>query len=375
MNTNLFKISLFAALIVVVTTIFTYQVFAFYKPLGGSAELQEPTLTLVLPDQNYLISLRDLKTRNSDLVIPTKDRVSPKITYNQNLGMIESLVSPQDYVINLEELKQFLAEQDNAGNLSFTPSYYLRDRYTPSLEEFNRRLNLAYRTSLSINLKDGGEFTELTLGSTELRQIIRPISTDTVHPLELDREQFLNYILPKLTPKQKTYFNPDIAYQNTKNALNSRLMGNGTPAVLGVDDGPTSRGEIADKYLEVDLSQQKMYFFIGGSLYKEYRISSGSEYPTPIGEFHILNKAPKAYSAIYDVWMPYWMGFAYASDVKAYLGLHEIAYAVDEEGKQLYRYGNYIGEMMTGGCIAMEPGDSHEIYNLSDVGMLVRIVQ
>lgn len=374
MKTNLLKLSLLGSFIIVVTTIFTYQVFATYRP-PAEIIIQEPSLSLILPDQNYLITLRDLETRTSDLIIPTKDLVTPKITYNQNLGIIESLTSPQDYVIDIKQLHTFLQESNHLTELSFAPSYYLRDRYTTSLEEFNRRLNLSYRNELSINLKDGGDFAQLTLDPYVLRQIIRPISTDTVHPLELDKEQFLGFILPKLTPKQKTYFNPDVAYQNTKNALNSRFMGNGTPTVLGVDDGPSSRGEIADKYLEVDLSQQKMYFFIGGSLYKEYKISSGSEYPTPVGEFHILNKAPNAYSAIYDVWMPYWMGFAYASDVKAYLGLHEIAYAVDESGKQLYRYGNYIGEMMTGGCIAMEPNDSREIYNLSEVGMLVRIVK
>ncbi len=72
--------------------------------------------------------------------------------------------------------------------------------------------------------------------------------------------------------------------------------------------------------------------------------------------------------------MPYWMGFTYARDVGAYLGIHEIAYAVNDLGKPFYKHGYYIGDMMTGGCIAMEPKDSREIYNLSDIGMLVRIV-
>jgi lipoprotein-anchoring transpeptidase ErfK/SrfK len=118
-----------------------------------------------------------------------------------------------------------------------------------------------------------------------------------------------------------------------------------------------------------------MYFFINHNLYKEYRVSTGAEYPTPVGKYHILNKATKAFSNIYNVWMPYWMGFKYASDIGAYLGIHEIAYAVDSKGKPVYRHGYYIGEMMTGGCIAMEPKDSREIYNLSEVGMLLNIVE
>ncbi|MFH1244146.1 MAG: L,D-transpeptidase [bacterium] len=144
--------------------------------------------------------------------------------------------------------------------------------------------------------------------------------------------------------------------------------------VMGVDDGPSSDGSLATRYLEIDLSQQKMYFFINGSRYGEYRISTGVDYPTPPGEFHILNKAPRAFSEIYNVWMPYWMGFTYANKVGAYLGIHEIAYALDSRGKPFYKSGYYIGDKQTGGCIAMEPKDAPEVYNLSEVGMLVRIV-
>jgi lipoprotein-anchoring transpeptidase ErfK/SrfK len=138
-------------------------------------------------------------------------------------------------------------------------------------------------------------------------------------------------------------------------------------AVLGVDDGPSSDGKLSAATSK-SIFPTKNVFFIDHALYKEYRVSTGFEYPTPVGEFHILNKAPKAFSEIYNVWMPYWMGFKYARDVGAYLGLHEIAYAVDPKGKPVYRHGYYIGEMMTGGCIAMEPKDSREIYNLSEVG-------
>jgi len=374
MKLHFFRISLLSILIITISTIFTYQVFAYYRDSSPPVH-QDPLITLKLPDQDYVIFKRGIISRSTDLIIPTKDQVTPKLVYNQYSGQLESLTSPQDYVIELEELKATVNVVLDNQEISIVPRYTLRDRYTTSIEEFNHRLNLSYRHPLSINLKDGGVFAKLTLDPILLRRIIRPISTDTVHPLDIDKELFLGILLPKLTDKQKTYFNPEIAYKNTKNALNSRFMGNGTPVVLGVDDGPSSRGELSNKYLEIDLSQQKMYFFIGGNLYKEYSISSGSEYPTPVGEFHILNKAPNAYSGIYDVWMPYWMAFAYASDVGAYLGLHEIAYAVDENGKQLYRFGNYIGEKMTGGCIAMKPNDSREIYNLSEVGMLVRIVE
>lgn len=357
------------------STALTYQVFSYYRETPVQTD-PNPAITLILPDQNYTISMRDLERDEKELVIPTLDNTIPKISYNPNLGIIESIASPQDYVIDLEVLRVQVKNKLTGDALSFAPTYLLRDRFTTSLADFNYQLNHAYRNPLNISLKDGGDFTDITLDPSLLRQIIRPISTDLVHPLDVDKAKLIAYLTSHLSPKQKEYFNPIVAYQNTKNALNARFMGNSTPTVLGVDDGPTSSGELSDKYLEVDISQQKMYFFINHSLYKEYRISTGAEYPTPLGDYHILNKATKAFSEIYNVWMPYWMGFKYAGDIGAYLGIHEIAYSsVDKKGKPVYRNGYYIGEKMTGGCIAMEPKDSREIYNLSEVGMLVHIIK
>jgi lipoprotein-anchoring transpeptidase ErfK/SrfK len=362
MKHHIFILPVLSILVILVSTLFTYQVFSYYKQPEIMPD-DNPALTLKFPDQEYIIYKRDLDSLDKELVVPTFDNPTPKISYNIEKGILESIISPQDYIVDVDKLR--------LGELS----YVLRDRYTTSLTDFNQHLSQTYATPLTISLKDGSEMTELTLSTSHLRALIRPISTDLLYPIDLDQEALIGYITKQLTPKQKKYFNPAVAYQNTKNALNLRFMGNETPVVLGVDDGPTSHGEKADKYLEVDLSQQKMYFFINKTLYKEYKVSTGIDYPTPVGEFHILNKEPKAFSSIYNVWMPYWMAFKYAGDVGAYLGLHEIAYATDPKGKPVYNHGYYIGDMMTGGCVAMEPKDSREIYNLSDVGMLVRVVK
>lgn len=351
--------------LVSIVAIFSFLTLRVFSSNSQNIELDPQTQSIILklPDQEYTLTTHDLESQASTLVIPTLDLASPKIAYDQNSGALKAVSSPKDYLIDLVALRQ--------GDLSYT----MQDRYSKTLADFNDLLAQVHRTALSVSIKDGRSLVEINLDPSLLRSIIRPVTTDLVHPLDLDKNALTTHLASTLTPKQKKYFNSDVAYQNTKNALNSRFMTNQTPVVLGVDDGPSSRGELASKYLEVDLSQQKMYFFIDHKLFKEYKISTGAEYPTPVGEFHILNKAPNAFSSIYNVWMPYWMAFSYARDVGAYLGLHEIAYAIDAKGKHLYRYGNYIGEMMTGGCVAMAPHDSREIYNLSDVGMLIRIVK
>lgn len=332
----------------------------------SAAKEFDPQVTFVLPDRIETIKLRDLPSSDAPIIIPTMDNTPPRITYDSAHGTVSLLSSPQDYVI---------AQQNFGSDTIITPSFTMRPRFSDQLVEFNKKLNVVTRSELTIKLKDGSSYTDLTIPPSLIRQIIMPTSLDTSVPLSLDEPVFLKYVYATLTPKRQEYLSVSDLVQNTKNALNSRFLTQTTPVVLGVDDGPTSHGELSSRYVEVDLSQQKMYFFIGNELYKSYEVSTGGEYPTPVGEYHILNKATLAFSGIYNVWMPYWMAFAYAGDVGAYLGVHEIAYARDELGKSLYRYGDYIGEKMTGGCIALSPGDSKEVYDLSDVGMLIRVVQ
>lgn len=319
MKPRVLILSLLPILIILASTLLTYQVFSFYQKPPELID-SDTTITQIVSE---------------DIGPP------PKVIYNQSLGIVESQDKPE------------LASM---------------------LEDFNLALNRIYRYPLNISLKDGSLLTDISLDSQFLRSLLIPTTTELNVPPSINKSLLLSYLDSRLTPKQKQYFNPEFAYENTQKAINLRFMGEATPVVLGVDDGPSSSGELARKYLEIDLSQQKMYFFIDNTLFQEYRVSTGAEYPTPIGEYHILNKAPKAFSDIYKVWMPYWMGFTYARDVGAYLGIHEIAYAVNDLGKPFYKHGYYIGDMMTGGCVAMEPSDSREIYDLSDIGMLVRIV-
>lgn len=275
MKHRVFIVPVLSIFIIIASTLFTYQVFSYYHPPAIVVD-DNPTYTLKFPDGEYAISKRDLDDLTGELIIPTHDLATPKISYNTLKGELESLVSPQDYVLDAQSLRAQINNYAIDQSTSFVPHYLLRDRYTTSLADFNLRLNQTYRSPLNISLKDGSIMTDITISPPFLRALIRPISTDLLYPIDINKEALISYITGKLTPKQKKYFNASVAYQNTKNALNLRFMGNETPLVLGVDDGPTSHGEKADKYLEVDLSQQKMYFFIGGTLLKNTKSQQAS---------------------------------------------------------------------------------------------------
>lgn len=138
--------------------------------------------------------------------------------------------------------------------------------------------------------------------------------------------------------------------------------------VLGVvDEGPNSDGALSKKYIEVDLTQQKMYLFHNGTVKQSYAISSGLDYPTPTGKFIIFNKATNAYSSIYHVWMPYWLGFYVDPKLHASFGIHELPYWYSK-GVKIRRPRENIGSPHTGGCIALDIGKAKEVYMFADIG-------
>lgn len=156
--------------------------------------------------------------------------------------------------------------------------------------------------------------------------------------------------------------------------INSRFNGNSSNYVyLRLIEKPNTSGIEANKYIEIDISQQKMYLWENNNNFARYSISSGLYYPTPPGKYKILNKANNAYSDIYHVWMPYWMAFSLDPKVNAYLGIHELPYWVDNNGKTIRRPRDFIGSPHTGGCVSLDVGMAKIVYDWADEGMPVLI--
>ena len=158
--------------------------------------------------------------------------------------------------------------------------------------------------------------------------------------------------------------------------INSRF--NGVPVdyvYARLVESPNTNGEEAAKYIEIDISQQKMYLWENGQNIAIHRVSSGLYYPTPPGRYQILNKANNAYSSIYHVWMPYWMAFSLDRKVNAYLGIHELPYWIDSGGQEIRRPRDFIGSPHTGGCVSLDVGEAEKVYAWAQVGMPVIIFE
>ena len=143
-----------------------------------------------------------------------------------------------------------------------------------------------------------------------------------------------------------------------------------------VTAGSYTLGLFPGKYVEVNLAEQKMYRIDGDNLEKVYRVSTGKwSTPTPKGTFNIASKTPRAYSAEFGLYMPWWENFvgtpsdgSDAIPVGAY-GLHELP-----EWPNGYKEGEgHLGTPVSHGCVRLGVGDAEEVYNWTDIGTPVVI--
>lgn len=125
----------------------------------------------------------------------------------------------------------------------------------------------------------------------------------------------------------------------------------------------TSTKKVSQK-VEIDLKKQRLYYFVGGVKWREFKVSTGkASMPTPKGEFKITNKITKAWSKTYGLWMPYWMGLAGG------VGIHELP--IWPGG---YREGeSHLGTPVSHGCIRLGVKDAPYLFSRVSSGVAVKI--
>lgn len=120
-----------------------------------------------------------------------------------------------------------------------------------------------------------------------------------------------------------------------------------------------------DKRIEIDTSTQKMSYFLGDVKRGEFIVSTGLPgMDTPKGHFEVDVKHPKAWSASYGLWMPYWMSLQ-----NGYFGIHELP-----EWPNGYKEGeDHLGTPVSHGCIRLGIGPAEFLYDWTPIGTEVFI--
>lgn len=247
------------------------------------------------------------------------------------------------------------------------------------IADTNQKLAAVFGSPIIVYLDLGGSTQAVELKEEDIREATAvTLTPDNVHVSVAVNPAALNRVITKRVHATGFPIRNDIVTQNVvddfQKVINLRFGGSMVNAVATtLDAGPNTNGSLADKYIEVDISQAKMYLFKDKKVYKSYKVSTGSDFPTPTGHFAIINKVGLGYSNIYQDWLPWWMGFAYSRELNAYFGIHEQPYRLTADGKMVTASPQAIGTPSTGGCVALAPGAAQEVYAFTDVGTPVYI--
>jgi len=118
-------------------------------------------------------------------------------------------------------------------------------------------------------------------------------------------------------------------------------------------------GRYEGRYLDINLSEQKLYAFEGATLVNQFLISSGiRSHPTPTGEFHIYGKDRYALMDGPDYYLP---NVPFVSWFSGDYSIHGT-----------YWHHNF-GHVMSHGCINASTSDAEWVYNWADIGTPVYI--
>lgn len=124
----------------------------------------------------------------------------------------------------------------------------------------------------------------------------------------------------------------------------------------------------SNKWIEVDISEQRFRAWESETLVYDFIASTGEPgRDTAPGKYRIQSKIPNAYSSIWNLWMPYWMGIYWVGSVEN--GIH--ALPILSSGQTLWA--GYLGTRVSFGCVILDTKDAEKVYNWAEIGTPVVI--
>jgi tetratricopeptide (TPR) repeat protein len=122
------------------------------------------------------------------------------------------------------------------------------------------------------------------------------------------------------------------------------------------------------KRIEIDISKQRFYAYEGDTLVYTFLTSTGLPgRDTAAGHFKVLDKIPMAYSSVWRLQMPYWLGIYYVGTIEN--GIH--ALPIRPDGSVMW--GGLLGQRASYGCIILSTEAAQTIYDWAEIGTEVDI--
>ncbi len=215
--------------------------------------------------------------------------------------------------------------------------------------------NLAKQYFLKIKTEPEFKFQIIEMNeSNEI--IIKPIkklSFDTEYKIiaDIKSQNYFDFSQKIVEFSFKTERPPKVVYgwnenkEPTKFDVRDKLI---TPVIL------------IGKYIDIDLTDQNLYIFEDGKEKGAFKVSTGLRgMETPVGEFKVMGKSRRPWSAKYGLFMPWFIQFTNRGH-----GIHELP-----EWPGGYKEGtNHLGIAVSHGCVRLGIGPAQEVYDFAEIG-------
>jgi tetratricopeptide (TPR) repeat protein len=125
---------------------------------------------------------------------------------------------------------------------------------------------------------------------------------------------------------------------------------------------------LLSKKIEIDISKQRLYAYKDGKLVFNWPVSTGLRgRDTATGRYQVLDKIPMAYSRVWRLKMPYWLGIYWVQGIEN--GIH--ALPIRPNGSVMW--GGLLGQRASYGCVILSKANAKKLYNWADIGTQVHI--
>jgi hypothetical protein len=358
------------------------RIYSFsYEDLGILFYKEKALSEIFEPNQHpFFRYAKFLSASSTERIIP------PPLTFSQDFyEMLDAaeftFIDPQSnegktYVIDAETLKTQLAL--NFGKkepIEVTLLEKTEEEKDPSV--MARRLNHVQDKPVDLIVTDGDKSSNVSFSKAEVKGVstvrMDPETAD-VH-ISVDKEKLSEIIREKnedLAPVQSDIVQEDIRNDFTA-LIDKRLDGqNSDVIVTRLADKANTTGDRAEKYIEVDLSQKKLYLFDGGRVTASFPVMSDVCQAAEAGEYSVRTRAKSAYSASTHRWVPYWVAFSLHEETNALLGINEVPYAKEDTDSAPRINPNKV---KTESCISLPIGRAQEVYAFASVNMPVYVFE
>lgn len=248
-------------------------------------------------------------------------------------------------------------------------------------EILNKKITLTYESQTFspsrieiggwINFTANGNTTTAVVNDSSIQAYINKIAKN-IEVVKKDRKvnAMDGAVLEEGQPGK--LLNKDEALTSIKNQLNSTNQDTIVLATHVVDPAEVKvfpseglvPGRFEGKYIDVDLTIQKLCMVEGPNVAGCFIISSGKPgMATPTGTYLISEKNPRHWSSRYHMWLPYWQRF-----IDEGYGIHELP-----ETNTWKETDAHLGTPVSHGCVRLGVGPAETVYNFTSIGTPIYI--